>query len=77
MRRLICSRARESFNFTGRRDSIIDAGTVVVDLTRVLAGPYCTMVLSDLAARVSKVERPETGDDSSADDSKKKFSKKY
>ncbi|MFW6186830.1 MAG: CaiB/BaiF CoA transferase family protein, partial [Actinomycetota bacterium] len=39
------------------------SGTVVVDLSRALAGPHAGMMLADLGARVIKVENPGTGDD--------------
>src|SRR6186713_775775 len=42
------------------------AGLTIVDLTRVLSGPYCTMLLGDMGARVIKIEQPGRGDDTRA-----------
>jgi len=39
------------------------SGLLILDLTRVLAGPFCTMMLAELGARVLKVEAPDGGDD--------------
>jgi crotonobetainyl-CoA:carnitine CoA-transferase CaiB-like acyl-CoA transferase len=42
------------------------SGLTIVDLSRVLSGPYCTMLAADMGARVIKVEHPERGDDTRA-----------
>ncbi|HUB97496.1 MAG TPA: CaiB/BaiF CoA-transferase family protein [Stellaceae bacterium] len=42
------------------------SGIVVVDLSRILAGPYCTMLMAEMGARIIKVEPPGTGDDARA-----------
>jgi len=41
-------------------------GVRVIDLTRVIAGPYCAMVMGDLGAEIIKVEQPKIGDESRA-----------
>src|SRR4029079_7795767 len=42
------------------------AGLTILDLSRVLSGPYCTMLAADMGARVIQIEHPERGDDTRA-----------
>ncbi len=49
---------------TNKRGALEDI--VVLDLTRVVAGPFCSSILGDMGAKVIKIERPKTGDDSRA-----------
>ena len=39
------------------------SGITVIDLSRILAGPYCTFLMAEMGARVIKVETPGKGDD--------------
>ena len=51
---------------TSSTDAAPLAGVTVVDFSRVLSGPYCTMLLADMGARVIKIEQPGCGDDTRA-----------
>ncbi|PVZ96631.1 hypothetical protein BB558_007456 [Smittium angustum] len=42
------------------------SGIRILDMSRVLAGPYCTMLLGDMGAEVIKIEHPKIGDDTRA-----------
>uniref|UniRef100_A0A3Q2I954 Succinyl-CoA:glutarate CoA-transferase n=1 Tax=Equus caballus TaxID=9796 RepID=A0A3Q2I954_HORSE len=68
---LLCGRGGGRGLWTGRPQSDADntkplEGVKILDLTRVLAGPFATMNLGDLGAEIIKVERPGAGDDTRA-----------